>query len=119
MIFRDEYRLQRIIGALHAGIIMTGSLMLGVTLKVRGYPDEFADIPLLMLFVRNWGFTLILIPLAWVVYTIWSERDDTGSFSKRWTLISGIGLGLILIWFHSALVLQAGSSLLVADGPTQ
>jgi hypothetical protein len=61
MILRDEYRIQGVIAAMQSGIIITGSLIVGVTLKVRGYPDEFKDIPLQLLFIRNWGFTLILI----------------------------------------------------------
>lgn len=119
MIFADEYRIQGVIGALLAGMIIAGSLMVGLVLKARGYPDEFTEIPLQLLFIRNWGFTMILIPLSWVILTIWLERNNIEWFSKRWTIFTGIGLGCIIFWYLFISIARAGSSLIQHAGPIQ
>ena len=91
---------------------MGGCLFTGVILKARGYPDEFTELPLQLAFVRNWGFLLILIPLGWVALTIWLERTQASWFSKRWTLMTGIGLGIALGCYVFASMARAGSSII-------
>lgn len=98
MRIHDEYRLQTILTLIQAGVIVFGSLFVGVILKATGYPDHFQKIPLILLFVRNWGFLLILIPLAWAMGSIWLERHFNG-YSKRWSMVSGLCLLAALIWF--------------------
>lgn len=105
-----EYRTQTILGLFQAGAIIFGCLLTGVILKARGYPDQFHDLPFLLLFIRNWGFLLISIPLAWAAATIWLERTD--DCSKRWTLASGLCLFALLVFFMIGIVGRAGSSLI-------
>lgn len=107
----DEYRMQTILTLIQAGVIVFGSLLTGVTLKAMGYPDRFQEIPFLLLFVRNWGFMLILIPLAWAGGSIWLERH-LDWYSKRWTLVSGLCLLASLAWFLAMMVGRAGSTLI-------
>lgn len=91
--------------------------MVGMALKVQGYPDTFTVLPLEIAFVRNWGFLLILIPLAWVIITIWLERHRAEWFSKRWTIASGIGVGVALGWYLLGTMARAGSSLINVSAP--
>ena len=112
MNFSDEYRVQGIFGVLHSLLIVGGCLFTGVILKARGYPDDFTELPLQLAFVRNWGFLLILIPLSWAVLTIWLERSQASWFSKRWTVLTGIGVGIVLGWYVLASMARAGSSII-------
>ncbi|MFC7339580.1 hypothetical protein ACFQY0_20490 [Haloferula chungangensis] len=112
MTFSSEYRVQGILGLLQALLIVGGCLFTGVILKARGYPAEFSELPTQLAFVRNWGFLLILIPLGWVILTIWLERHQAAWFSKRWTVATGVGVGLALGWYVLASMARAGSSIL-------
>ncbi|MBB5352064.1 hypothetical protein HNR46_002305 [Haloferula luteola] len=112
MNFSAEYRIQGILGSLHAPLIVGGCLSTGAILKVRGYPDEFTELPLRLAFVRNWGFLLILIPLGWVVLTIWLERHQAIWFSKRWTVATGIAVGGMMGWYLLGTLVLAGSSII-------
>ena len=111
MSFSNEYRVQSVLALLQAGVIVGGCLFTGTILKARGYPDQFTEIPFLLLFVRNWGFLLILIPLVWAVLTIRMEQRSEW-FSRRWTAISGFALLAALVWFVLLAMARAGSSLI-------
>ena len=108
------YRIQTILGLFQAGIVVFGSLLTGVMLKAMGYPDRFQQIPFKLLFVRNWGFLLIAIPLAWAVGTIWMERNQPWH-TKRWTLASGLCLSAWLVFFIAKTVGRAGSTLITVS----
>ena len=92
----NSYRIQTILGLIQAGIIVFGSLLTGVMLKAVGYPDRFQQLPFKLLFVRNWGFLLIVIPLIWAIGTIWTERNQHWH-TKRWTMASGLCLAAWLV----------------------
>lgn len=111
--FYENHRLQTIFILLQFGVIMAGSLTAGVILKVMGYEEGNNQAkPFYILFVRNWGFLLILIPLAWTFTTISMERR-TDWFSKRWVVGSGLTVLLALSWFLVGVILRSGSSLIV------
>lgn len=98
MHFYENHRLQTIFVLLQAGVIMAGSLATGVILKFAGYVDGMSiGLSPLLSFVRNWGFLLISIPLAWTLLTIALERR-THWYSNRWTMGSGLLVLALLGW---------------------
>lgn len=111
MRLHGEYRMQTIFILLQAGVIVLGSLLTGAMLKARGYTDHLYELPFLVLFVRNWGFMLILISLAWACGSIWMDRHLEW-YTKRWTLVSGLCLLASLTWFLVWVLARAGSTLI-------
>ena len=67
-----------------------------------GYPDANYDWIGPALFVRNYGFFLLVLPFTWTTATIYLETYGTGRWSKRWTLASGLllllAIVLLLFW---------------------
>lgn len=103
MHFYENHRLQTIFVILQVLVIMIGSLVTGGMMKIMGYDDAFSErwSPFLR-FIRNWGFLLILIPLAWTIFTVALEQRAYW-YSKRWTMGSGLLVLALLGW----LLLQA------------
>ena len=54
------------------------------------------DGPWLAVFVRDYGFLLLLIPAGWVFATLWLERHRSDWLTKRWTILSGVAVLLFL-----------------------
>jgi hypothetical protein len=102
-----EYALQSIFFIVHSVVIMGGSMFTATFLKVRGYPEADRVWHWLPVFVRNWGFTLILFPAGWVFATIWLERHRPDQFSKSETILTGILLLGGLGYFMMRVVLRA------------
>ncbi|MEM1082797.1 MAG: hypothetical protein AAGI48_01635 [Verrucomicrobiota bacterium] len=115
MILSDEFRTQAIIAALQCTLIIAGSMMVATMMKSMGYPEASYDSRPLLLFIRSWGFLLILIPLAWVLITIYLERRSSEGFTKRWTIASGVFLFILLLGFFMGAVGQAGSRLIQSN----
>ena len=96
--FYDNHRLQTIFVLVQAFVIIAGSLTTGATMKLMGYEEgNGMELPLLPLLIRNWGFLLIVIPLAWTVLTIALEQR-TDWHSKRWMIASGLLVLVLLGW---------------------
>jgi hypothetical protein len=108
MNFIDQYRTQTIFSLLQAAVVIGGSLMMGTMLKVSGKADHFENLPFIFRFVRNWGFLLCVIPLAWTCVTIRLERE--GLFNRAWTLASGFAVLGGLAFYMSGLIVRAGIS---------
>jgi hypothetical protein len=102
----EEYRLQTILGLLQAGIVIFGCILTGLTLHISGYSPEIHTLPFLLSVIRNWGFVLIGIPLAWAIGTIWMEIHQTW-FTKLWTILSGVLLAVCLAFFLFSMVARA------------
>jgi hypothetical protein len=85
-----EYATQSVFAVLQSALIIGGSMSTATLMKARGFPDPTQFWHPLALFVRNWGFLLILFPGIWVIATIWLERNRSAYFSTRWTLVSGL-----------------------------
>lgn len=88
-----EYRAQTYFGALQLLAVIAGSLFLRVA--VKSVDDMLApsslDDPLKFLRpLSHFGWTLIVIPIAWVVSTIEAERSDHWWASKSLTITSGL-----------------------------
>ena len=107
-----EFAIQGILAAMQSVLIVCGCMMTVAMLKAMGYPERFTELPVKMLFIRNWGFLMILNPLAWVIVTIWLERNQAAWFSKRWTVGTGIAVFLCLGWYLIGSVGQAGSRII-------
>lgn len=80
--------MQSIFVAAQSVTIVAGSMMTAVVLRMRGFPNDEKDWPLIPVFLREWGLVLILLPTMWMLLTIWLERH-TDYFTKRWTIITG------------------------------
>jgi hypothetical protein len=96
-IVRDN-AMQSIFAAAQSVVIVAGSLLTAATPRMRG-----GEGPWLPVFVRDWGFLLLLVPAVWVVGTIWLERHRSDWFTKRWTILSGllVLLSLVSLMIHA------------------
>jgi hypothetical protein len=102
----EDYRLQTIWGLVQAGIIIFGCILTGLTLHIMGYSPGIHKLPFLLSVIRNWGFILIGIPLAWVIGTIWMEIHQAW-FTRLWTILSGAILAACLALFLFLMVGRA------------
>jgi hypothetical protein len=109
----DQHRTQTILALFQVGTILVGSIGIGAILKAMGFSD-IQEMSWLVIFVRNWGFILVLIPVVWVLMTIWMELHQSW-YSKRLTLVSGLLLLGSLVWFF-ILVAARASSVLIRMG---
>lgn len=95
-----EYALQSILGLMQSVVVLYGILATATMMKVYGYPDA----PMMWrddsLFVRRFGLVLFAVPILWVSATIFMERYDL-TFSKRYTLITGVALLVWLVFYFS------------------
>jgi len=107
-----EFKIQGILAAMQSVLIVGGCMMTGTMLKAMGYPERFTELPIQMLFIRNWGFLMILVPLAWVIATIWLERNQAAWFTKRWTVGTGIAVLFCLGWYLIGSVGRAGTTII-------
>ena len=110
----SEFAAQSVFAVLQSALIVGGSLTTAALMKARGFPDSSQFWHPFALFVRSWGFLLILIPGIWVVGTIWLERSRSLDFTTRWTVISGllVSAGLVLLMAISVL-LGSGAGTLI------
>lgn len=106
----DEYRSQTVLGLLQSAVVVAGSLFVGVVVKVI-HDGSIDGLPLVVRFVRNAGFLLLIIPLAWTYATVRMERDESW-FTRRHTIVSGLALLGGWIVFFLLVAGRAGSSLL-------
>lgn len=57
--------------------------------------------PALALWVREWGFLLLLLPVGWLVWTLRAERRDVEGDKSGWRLAAGIAVTValfVLFW---------------------
>ena len=93
MIDYDEYRQLTIIGLLQVGVIFMGFLIVFMWTKFLGYTVGCTHIRKTAIFVREQGVWLFLIPLSWILLSLWYEcktNDDDG-LSR--------GLGIMILMF--------------------
>jgi magnesium-transporting ATPase (P-type) len=86
-------------------VVIVGVFMTRVAFMMSGYPESNLDWNGLALLVRNYGFTLLLIPVAWTIAVTYLENYCGGWWSRRWTLTTGIlilaVLATLLLWSYS------------------
>ena len=91
-----EYAVQTALAALQCAVIQVGTLISTILLRSAGYPDPAVDWPWLPVQIREWGPLAFAIPGLWVIATILLERREAGAFTKRWTVVSGLLLAVLL-----------------------
>lgn len=115
-----EASIQTVFASLDGLLIMIGSLTTAVVMKANGFPGPGKVWHPLSLFVRDWGFLLILIPGLWAVGSVWMEKHPRFPFTRRWTMVTGILLSAGLAWLLVVAILlgsQAGAVVEIkADG---
>ena len=89
-----DYAMQSIFAAAQSLVIVAGAMLTAATPRMRA---AGGDGPWLPVFVRDWGFLLLLIPAVWVFVTLWLERHRSDWFTKRWTILSGVLVLALLI----------------------
>jgi hypothetical protein len=99
-IVRDN-AMQSIFAAAQSVVIVAGSLLTAATPRMRSGGSGGGH--WLPVFVRDWGFLLLLIPATWAFATLWLERHQSDWFTKRWTILSGVLLlaALVLLMVHA------------------
>ena len=109
-----EHSIQSVFVALDAALIIGGSLMTAALMKARGFPDPDQFWHPFALFVRGWGFFLILIPALWVGGSLWLERNPRFDFTSRWTIVTGILVFAGLAWLmFVAVMLGSGAGTII------
>lgn len=92
----SQYRLQAWLVALQIMVTLGAWLMAMIFAKMMSYfPDESR---LLGPFIRHGAILLLLVPPFWAYFTIKRENDLTSYWTRRHTLLSGIVLGVILVF---------------------
>lgn len=107
-----DYTIQSVFVTLHAAVIIGGSMCTATTLKVMGRSDVGPQDNFGFWFVRNWGFLIVVIPLAWAITTIYLERLNNEWSSKRFTVITGLLLLVGLAVFFFSITVHAGTSMI-------
>ena len=105
----EQYRTQTILALFHVGTILVGTIGIGAVLKTSGF-SEGQEMSRLAIAVRNWGFALVMVPVAWDFVTIRMEIHRWWH-SKRITLVSGLLLWAALAWFFLHVAARANSIL--------
>jgi Na+-driven multidrug efflux pump len=79
------------------GVLMTRAFFMGA-----GYPETPRDWSAVALLVRNHGYVLMLVPVVWTVATLYFENYGSGTWSRRWTVVSGVlllvALAFLFLW---------------------
>ena len=87
-----EYATQSILGAMQSVVVLYGLLVNATMMKTIGFPEYSM--------ISRFGFVWLFAPIVWVVATIYLERTDHG-FSKRFTLLTGVAVLVLLVWYFS------------------
>ncbi len=96
--------------AIQVVVILSGTLAVTGMLKLSGYEDGYSgdkDWNDLTIFIRNWGLTGLLIPLAWALVLMKISKTN-GSFElSKPNLISAIIVTLFFVWIYFTSVFSA------------
>ena len=82
-------------------VVIIGVFMTRLAFTFGGYPDSDKDWNSLSLFIRNYGFLILLLPVAWTTVVVFLENRGSGHWSRPWT----IGTGLFVLFALAALFL--------------
>lgn len=102
-----EHSLQSIFAVFQCGIVIIGTACTAGMLKLSGYPDDAIEWPSTAVFIRNWGLLWLVVPLGWVVGTVYLERNREINFSGKAVVISGFIILSILFTFFLFVALRA------------
>lgn len=94
MTIGDEYRLQTWLGIVQASLGLIAWLSNGIQMRLTGWVTKENDWTVSL--VRQAGFACLLLPIAWVIFTIKKEQDQTSRWSRRHTIVSGLALAFLM-----------------------
>jgi hypothetical protein len=98
----SEIHISARIALLQVFVVMVGVFMTRAAFMISRYPESNLDWNGLALLVRNYGFILLLIPVAWTITVTCLEHYCPSWWSRRWTLTTGIlilaALTVLLLW---------------------
>ena len=114
----QEYGAQTVLASIQTVIVIGGTLTTAALLKAAGYPDARPLWSTLPVFIRDWGFVLLLVPAIWVICTVALERSLVDSSTKRTTIASGVVviLALLYVLIGSAVSTMGGTILSTTNG---
>jgi hypothetical protein len=99
-----EHPIQTIFALMQSVLVVSGSLVTAGLMKARGFPDPTLSWHSFPIFVRSSGFFFLLIPLGWVLFSLWLESSPSHHCSRKWSLLTGF---LILIALMSLFIVSA------------
>ncbi|MBP6785751.1 MAG: hypothetical protein KA152_18295 [Verrucomicrobiales bacterium] len=107
-----EYTTQTVLCTLQSTVVVAGWMCFATKLKILGYPDAPELWDWWVRLLRNWGMLWLLIPGAWVVFSVWMEQKSDNDFSQRWTVVTGVGVLVILAFYFFIVTITVGSTLI-------
>jgi len=91
-----------IIASVQSFIIVAGTLLVSVMLKLHGYGSNLAPLDFYLpapIFIRHWGFLFLIFPVIWAFMTIFSiERHMRWQFNVT---MMAIGMGAIVFAMYA------------------
>lgn len=107
MVSFREHHSYLVLGTFQACTILGGSLLTAAFMKYREntgsdawWYGRFSEG--LLTYTRFWGFTFLLIPIIWVVASIWFERRHTQFPARTISLFLGslILIASVIVFYH-------------------
>ncbi len=103
MTMRQDAHIAIKLALLQVMVVLIGTFVTRVAFMGNGYPDRDADWNRFSLLLRGYGFVLLLVPLVWTCTVMWLEHRSAGSWTRRWTILSGcLLLALLAFLFFRA-----------------
>lgn len=85
--------------------VILGVFMTRLSFMSNGYPTENLDWNAIPLFIRSYGFFLLVVPVIWTSLAVCLENSPVGRWSRRWTVASGLlllfALAILFLWCFS------------------
>jgi len=95
----QEYSIQTTPASMQVAVILFGFMATGLILKTQGYPDIGIPIHGRTYFVRHFGPIVPFVPVIRVFATVSFEGRPDNRFTKRSTVVTGMGVLAILSYF--------------------
>jgi hypothetical protein len=91
------YRAISVVVLIQAGVVAGGTLFVTAMLKAHGFRDGVPDTLFRTdaLFVRRFGFIMLLVPAAWACLAIFIARTAT----RAWTQLGMLAFGVAAILY--------------------
>ena len=82
-------------------VVLGGCGLAAISIKIFADGYGARPMPGFPLFMRDWGFVFLVVPAAWVMGTVWLERNPRNAMTKTGTIGTGvlvlIGLGFLVL----------------------